>query len=761
MYTRRTVRTACFIALAGGLAATAGGCGEQGPQGAGGLPGKDGAPGTDGTDGADGAEGPKGDQGDPAPPKTNAANLADFIKERVELYATAALPEGEQFPLHAAATDSIRTLAGVRSDIVISWLDPLKFDAAPDAPRFGANNDYIAYFGEGWDAVAGDPPQWHGAATAGWIWVNHEYISHDPPTPTSAPTGQQLFFAKHLRALGVLTNDVESSVWSQADIDTYIRWAKKQLGGTWMRIVQDPSSGAWTVDRGANALRYDATSRTQLRITGHSLAGHDHDDETGAPLPEGVVSGIMGDCAGGMTPWGTVITAEENVQDYYGDLEACWSSDQKFLTGKGFDPGAPVAPVLEASASSAFGAISDPNGRHARDGYGYLSEIDPGLPAAEYEGSVAPGAGHKKLGVMGRVRWEAGTIAVDGDWKLVPGEPITLYGSDDRRGGRIYKFVSAGAVTAGMTRAETRALLDDGKLYVAHFAGLDNATGNTMLATGAAPTEREPGAGRWIELSTGSADIAPNAAALRSPMTTVGAALQDVRWNGIGGFPTDDAVRRALLTASNKIGVVELNRPEDIEYNPRDLSGNARIYVTFSNHNKRNSLNQDGVLIDPAVQPSSPRRADQVGAVYAIQESDPASPGASLTFQFFEVWHGSSAGGEFDAACPDNLIVDRDGGVWFGTDGNYWSNDAADAIYYLDLDPAHRAGAAGVVVPSFGKAFRVLALPSDAEATGPTLSSDMSTLFVSVQHPGEDIYSAWPKADSSGSSVIAVSFVPE
>jgi uncharacterized protein len=760
MTMKRTRFTAYLIVLAGGLAAMGSGCGDEGARGPSGQPGADG---TRGDDGAPGKDGSQGEPGEPAPTSTNAANLADYIKERVEMFAAGTLPAGEQFPLRAAATDTIRTLAGVQSDVVISWLDPLTFDTAPDAPRFGANNDYIAYFGDGWDATAGDPPQWHGDGTSAWIWVNHEYISNSPPTLTSAPTGQALFFAKHLRALGVLTNDVTSSVWSQADIDTYVRWAKKQLGGSWLRVVQDPSSGTWAVDRSANAVRYDATSRTQLRLTGHSLTSADHDDVTGAPLPDGVVSGIMADCAGGLTPWGTVITGEENVQDYYGDLEACWSSDQKFLAGNGFDPGAPVSPVVEASTASEFGMISDPNGRHARDAYGYLSEIDPGRPGSEYDGSVTPGVGHKKLGVLGRVRWEAATFAVDGDWKLVPDRPITAYGSDDRRGGRIFRFVSSRNYTAGMTRAEIRALVDEGTLYVAHFAGLDNATGNTLLATGAPPTEAAPGTGRWIELSVDSTDVAPNAVALGEPGKTVGAALQDVSWNGIGGFSTDDDIRRALFTASNKIGVMELNRPEDMEYNPRDRSGNPRIYVAFTNHTRRTAVSQDGVLFDPAIHATaSPLRTDRAGAVYAIQELDPANPGTSPTFQFFEVFHGTLGTGDFDAADPDNLVVDRDGGVWFGTDGNSSTNSRADSIYYLDLDPAHRPGSAGVVNPSFGKAFRVLAMPSDAEATGPTLSSDMSTLFVSVQHPGEEKYSEWPRSDGDArSSVIAVSFLPQ
>ncbi|KYF49552.1 hypothetical protein BE04_01045 [Sorangium cellulosum] len=801
--TRRTLRTALLLVLASGLAASAGGCGEDGKQGppgkdgapgldgkdgqdgedgAPGLDGKDGedgqngAPGEDGEDGADGApgqdgqdgedgapgqDGQDGEDGEDAVPWTSAASIAGYVKERVEMFAAGALPAGEQFPLHAAATDTIRTLAGVHSDVLVSWLDPLTFSTAPDAPRFGANNDYIAFFGQGWDATAGNAPQWNGSSSAGWLWVNHEYVSGRSPTLTSAPTGQHLTLARHLRKLGVLTNDVEASVWSQADVDTYIRWEKKEVGGSWLRAVQDPSTGAWSVDRSASAVRYDATSATRTRVAGQALLGPGKDDATGQALPAGVVAGIMGDCAGGLTPWGTVITAEENVQDYYGDLEASWSGDQKFLTGRGFDPGGNVSPAVEASTSAEFGRISDENGRQPRDHYGYLAEIDPGAPAGEYEGATEAGTGHKKFGFMGRARWEAATFAVDGDWKLLPDQPIVVYGSDDRRGGRIYKYVTAGRYAAGMTRAEIRGLLDTGKLYAAHFAGLDNATGDTLLATGGAPTEAAPGVGQWVELSVDSTAVAPNAAALGAPTRTIGDALRDVSWNGIGGFASDDDVRRALFTVSNKLGIMELNRPEDIEWNPRDPSGTPRIYVTFTNHTRPTALDQAGVLVAPEVHATeAPRRADAVGSIFALEEEDPAAPGASATFRYFQVWHGSKGQGDFDAACPDNLLLDREGGVWFGTDGNFGTNPHADAFYYLDLDPAHREGAPGVIQPSFGKAFRVVAMPSDAEATGPQFTPDMGTIFMAVQHPGEDAYSTWPNGDGALSSVVAVTFLP-
>jgi len=751
-----------MLLTSGALAA---GCGSEGPVGPAGEPGTDGLPGADGKDGQDGtpgtqgSKGDKGDKGDPGGIATGAHNVPEFVKQLIDQYATGTLPMGVLFPLPAAATDSLRALGGMSTNVVASWLDPLTFDNSPAAPRFGANPDYIAYFGDGWDKTPGDPPQWHGSGTEAWLWVNHEYISNSMPTTTSAPTGQHRAFARHLREMGILTNDVESSIWQQEDIDTYIQHYKAQVGGSFLHIVQDPSSGDWAIERVADAQRYDATSKTQVLVTGTALSGLDQDDTTGAALASGVVSGIMGDCAGGLTPWGTVISAEENVQDYYGDLEACWDSNQKFLTGKGFDPGANVSPDVTPSLSSEFGKISDPKGRHARDFYGYLAEIDPGQPSDEFEGKTMPGVGHKKFGVMGRARWEAATFAVDANWKLVPDQPIVIYGSDDRRGGRIFKFVSKNNVTAGMSKAQLRALLDEGTLYAAHFAGLDNKTGDTLLSTGMAPTEAAPGNGQWIELSVDSSMIAPNAAALGVANKTVGDALKDTSWNGLGGFPTNDDVRRALFTASGKIGIMELNRPEDIEYNPKDMSGTPRIYVTFTNHNKRTQLDQDGKLYDPATQSTAPSRADTVGSIFAIEEMDATKPGASTTFKFFQVWHGSQGSGDFDAANPDNLLLDQEGGVWFGTDGNFGVNKRADSIYYLDLDPSHRAGQPGITTETYGKAFRAVSMPSDAEATGPAFSADMGTLFVSVQHPGEEAYSVWPKG-APLSGVVAVTFRP-
>lgn len=663
---------------------------------------------------------------------TGATNIADYVKALVGRYAMQALPADVEFPLAPAATDSVRAIRGLVPDVVIKWLDPLTWDpmTSPQVtPRFGANADFTAFFGDGWQGT----PFWQGSDTSGWVWVNHEYVSNDRPRATAAPTGQHLTLARFLAYWGTLAGVPTANAWSDADLAIYTDEYKKQVGGTWMHLVQDPATGEWQIDRARPARRYDATDATLVKVTGLDISPDT--DDGGVALPDDVTAGMMADCSGAVTPWGTIISAEENVSFAYGDLETAWSSGNRFQAGRGFDPGTTIAFDTHPSPTGEF---VGPGGSasHPKDGYGFLVEVDPTAAPGEYYAKTTAGVGHRKLGVIGRANWENATFAVGADWKLVPGQPIVMYAGNDRRSGHIYKFVSRQPYTAGMTKAQQRTLLDDGTLYVAHFAGLDNAHGRRLVG-GATPTEAAPGTGRWVELSTTSAAVAPNAAALGTPSKTVGQALLDTSWNGIGGFANDAAVRKALFTASLKIGAMELNRPEDVEYNP---IGTPRIYVAFTNHAGTVALDQDGKLLGPTA--TQPNRGDRAGGIFVMEEANPAAPATSTTFEYWQVWQGNTIGTLFTAGSPDNLAIDADGGVWFGTDGYFGASGrkSADALYYLDLDPAHKT----TPVPTYGLAFRIAAAPSDAEATGPAFTPGMGTLFFNVQHPGEDLHSSWP-----------------
>lgn len=684
------------------------------------------------------------------PMATGAKDLGDFIDKRLDQYATGSLPGTIRFPLRPNQLDLVHPIDGVRVDVVVSWLDPITPDVQPSAPRFGAGNDYTFFFGDGWNATAGDPPQWHGDATKGWLWVNHEDMAGIPAGGDQAASDDHRTLAAMLKDVSVLDNDVAKTNWSADDVDTYVAWHKKQLGASWIRVERDKRLG-WRLVPNAGARRYDGTSATRLLLTGQKLAADDHDDD-GKPLPPSVIAGTFSDCSGTATPWGTVIVGEENVYYYYGDAEPCWTSDQQLIPGAGCDAGRDYAPDRAAAPTSEFGRSSHEGTHHDRDQYGFIAELDPGHAPSEYLGSHEAGAGHKKLGAFGRGRREVATFAVGKDWKPAAGQPLVMYSSDDRRGGRVYKFVSRKPYDPSASRADVRALLDDGKIYVAQLDGLDYKTGKTLAATGKLPTGEHPGHGRWIYLSVDSRDEAPNAKALGHAGTTVGRALKDKNWNRLAGFPNDNLVRDALHTAGNKVGITETNRPEDLEWNPVDPAGSPRLYIAFTKHERRTALDANGVLIPPDVhEKQAPVRTDLTGGIFVFVESKPDAPAESMTFDYYSVWQGSDGKGLFDAANPDNLAVDRRGGVWFTTDGNTDVNHTSEALFYLDLAASRREGQPGVKNPTFGRAFRIASMPPGAEPSGPSFTPDMSTMFLSVQHPGEGAAeSKWPPRQQPG-----------
>ena len=80
-------------------------------------------------------------------------NIPAFIKGLVDRAAEGSFSDG-LFPLPAGTSDTVRLIGGLRSDVLVKWLDPLTRESGVEALRFGANNDYTAYFGDGWDGVA-------------------------------------------------------------------------------------------------------------------------------------------------------------------------------------------------------------------------------------------------------------------------------------------------------------------------------------------------------------------------------------------------------------------------------------------------------------------------------------------------------------------------------------------------------------------------------------------------------------------------------
>jgi secreted PhoX family phosphatase len=170
--------------------------------------------------------------------------------------------------------------------------------------------------------------------------------------------------------------------------------------------------------------------------------------------------------------------------------------------------------------------------------------------------------------------------------------------------------------------------------------------------------------------------------------------------------------------AAKLLGATELNRPEDIEIDP--VTGHVLVSLT---NNKP--------------------KGDYHGSLLKIIETDGAFD--ALTFKA-ETY---LAGGEENGfSCPDNLAFDMAGNLWMTTDISGSAMNMEDGPYV----PFMNNGL--FVVPRYGedagRVIQVASAPRDAEFTGPWFSPDGKTLFLSVQHPGEqttdlkDPTSKWP-----------------
>lgn len=180
--------------------------------------------------------------------------------------------------------------------------------------------------------------------------------------------------------------------------------------------------------------------------------------------------------------------------------------------------------------------------------------------------------------------------------------------------------------------------------------------------------------------------------------------------------------------ASKILGATPLNRPEDIEIHPTT----GDVFVALTNNKKR---------------------GDYHGSILKISENE--SDHANLSFQSRTFIFGGEAAG---MSCPDNMAFDNQGNLWVTTDISGSS---------IGKSPYTKFGNNGLfIIPATGKnagrPIQLASAPIDAEFTGPCFTKDFSTLFLSVQHPGEmtrDLKSptsTWPTGKIPKPTVVAI-----
>jgi hypothetical protein len=194
-------------------------------------------------------------------------------------------------------------------------------------------------------------------------------------------------------------------------------------------------------------------------------------------------------------------------------------------------------------------------------------------------------------------------------------------------------------------------------------------------------------------------------------------------------FGTQTEVQIHLRDAAKIVGGTPLDRPEDIEINP--LTGDVIISLT---NNKP--------------------KGNYFGALLKIQEegNDPGS--RKFTSEIL-----LTGGKETGFACPDNLGFDPQGNLWMTSD-----------MAGMHKEPYQTFGNNSLFVipvkgPQAGQVIRVGNAPIDAEFTGICFSPDGKTLFLSVQHPGEnspslqELTSHWPDGGNAipRSAVVCIS----
>lgn len=626
--------------------------------------------------------------GRPAPNTSDNAYLGDLIAEAVSrrsLFRTGAVaaavgvagsiavpaagsaedssmaPRGLRFePVAPNTADAVVVPEGYRQQIVIRWGDPIlegtpEFD--PDAPtaeaqagQFGYNCDHLALL---------DHPGDRGGKV---LIANHEY------------TDEPLMFAGY---------DGDDPAREQVEI----AWAAHGL--SIVALAADGRSGELT-PRVGEELNRRITVTTEFELTGPA-AGSELVRTTADPDGRKVL-GTFNNCGGGITPWGTVLSAEENFNQYFANADEVTDPQaRERLARYGMPRGASGRKWERFDPR--FDLAAEPNEANR---HGYIVEIDP----------FDPDSTPRKHTALGRFKHEAANLRVAGDGTVV------AYMGDDERFDYFYKFVSSRKMRGGgsrRAREHNLRLLEEGALYVAVFTG-DSPDGE-IDGSGDLPSDGEfGGVGEWVLLAAGDESF-------------------------VDGMSAEEVYVCTRL-AADAVGATKMDRPEDVEPHP----ATGKVYIALTNNSDR------GAAGLPGTDEVNPRNGNRHGQIVELTERDGDPTGTAFSWNLLlvcgdpedsDTYYGGFPKEQVSPiSCPDNLAFDPHGNLWVATDGNALGSN--DGLFGVALSGAGR-----------GQVKQFLTVPRGAETCGPIIED--RRVLVAVQHPGEidgatfeNPASAWP-----------------
>ena len=330
---------------------------------------------------------------------------------------------------------------GYKAEVLIRWGDPI----FPDSPEFDPQNQSAAaqlkQFGYNCDFIGYLPLE--GSSERGLLCVNHEYTNEELMFPGIERQDRDLQFKDMTKEM------VEVELAAH--------------GGSVIEVRK--SGGKWEVVRDSKYNRRISALETPVKISGPA-AGHDRMKTVTFPSGTDTI-GTINNCAGGMTPWGTYLMAEENFHGYFwGDIE----NNPEKATYERY--GVPGQWYAWGKYVDRFNLEKDPK---AANHFGWIVEVDP----------MDPSAPPVKRTALGRFKHEGAETHINSDGRLV------IYSGDDQRFDYLYKFVTEGRVDTD-NPAANKDLLDSGTLYVARFDDDGSATW-MALTHGQGPLTAENG----------------------------------------------------------------------------------------------------------------------------------------------------------------------------------------------------------------------------------------------------------------------------
>jgi len=597
----------------------------------------------------------------------------------------------------ASREDRVIVPEGYLSDVVIRWGDALtaggesldarrvaagglleRGAAAAQARQFGFNCDGIGLFA---------------LADSRWLMcVNHEFPIPDLMFPGWAEARRNRTRHELVRARPGTVAYMQASVG--------------------VSVVELEYDGAWGFRRDSRFNRR-ITATTAMQFAGPAenhalLAGVDADGP-------GRVLGTLCNCAGGTTPWGTYLTAEENTDDFFGNLEQAELPSGLARAYERFGARARESIYRWEFADARFDVARTP---HEPLKFGWIVEIDP-------HDATQP---IKKRTALGRFKHEAATTVLTADGR------VAVYMGDDQVFEYFYKFVTAGRFDPARPE-RNRDLLDTGTLYAAKL--------------------NEDGSGEWLPLVWNEhPELTP-----------------------ARGFHSQGDVVVYCREAADRVGATPLDRPEDVAVRPVD--GRVYLSCTENTERGEGDAAPSVGAHTPGSDAANPRAPNPSGHILELIEDAGDAGAMRFRWEVFMLAGDPRAGGLLAAlprtgdlplaadvtyfagfadpgklsafANPDNLGFDGDGNLWIVTDGTQ-PGDNNNGCFVCPTQGEWR-----------GAVRQFMSGPVGAEVCGCTFTPDDRTLFLTVQHPGEggsveEPRSHWPDGGDAAprSSLIAI-----